>query len=40
MRLTFKHSHTTPDHTVISAARYEFARHCIDSRQPELLTLA
>jgi len=40
LRLTFKHAHVTPDRTAISAARYEFTRHCIDSRQPELLTLA
>jgi len=40
LRLTFKHAHVTPDRTAISAARYEFTRHCIDSRQTELLTLA
>ena len=40
LRLTFKHAHTTPDRSAISAARYEFTRHCIDSRHPELLTLA
>lgn len=40
LRLTFKHAHVTPDRAVISNARYEFTRHCIDSRQPELISLA
>lgn len=40
LRLTAKHSHTHPDHYAISNARYDFMTHCLDSRQPELITLA
>lgn len=40
LRLTAKHSHTNPDRSAISNARYDFMTHCLDSRQPELITLA
>lgn len=40
LRLTPKHSHTHPDRHAISGARYDFMTHCLDSRQPELVTLA
>jgi transposase len=40
LRLTAKHAHTNPDRSAISSARYDFMTHCLDSRQPELITLA
>ncbi|MDJ0347665.1 ISL3 family transposase [Streptomyces sp. H10-C2] len=41
LRLTFKHTHITPDRTAISAARYRFQNFCADRPHlPELLTLA
>ena len=40
LRLTAKHAHTGPDRHAISNARYEFMTHCLDSRQPELISLA
>jgi transposase len=40
LRLTARHSHTYPDRSAISNARYDFMTHCLDSRQPELITLA
>lgn len=40
LRLTAKHSHTNPDRSAISNARYDLMTHCLDSHQPELITLA
>ena len=40
LRLTAKHSHTHPDRHAISNAKHDFMTHCLDSRQPELITLA
>ncbi|PFG49810.1 transposase [Amycolatopsis sulphurea] len=40
LRLTAKHAHTGPDRHAISNARYQFMTHCLDSRQPELISLA
>jgi transposase len=41
LRLTFKHAHTTPDPSAISAARYRFQTFCADRPYlPELVTLA
>jgi transposase len=41
LRLTFKHAHTFPDRSAISAARYRFQSFCADRRHlPELVTLA
>ena len=40
LRLAAKHAHTGPDRHAISHARYEFMTCCLDSRQPELISLA
>lgn len=41
LRLTFKHTHTAPDRSAISAARYRFQSFCADRPHlPELITLA
>jgi transposase len=41
LRLTYKHAHTTPDHSAISAARFRFQNSCATHAYlPELVTLA
>jgi transposase len=41
LHLTAKHTHTSPDRSAISAARYRFQAHCADhAHLPELTTLA
>jgi len=41
LRLTYKHAHTAPDRSAISAARFRFQDFCATrSYLPELVTLA